>query len=291
MALGRYGAWLHPVYDDSSRIEQAVEAEALGYGAVWLGLGQRDVSDLRLVERVLDATSHVTVATAIVNMWTNDPVALAASYHRLSPAHRDRLLLGIGLGHPESTTGYRSPRRRMESFLDTLDAEGLPAAHRILAALGPRTLRLAAGRAAGSHPYLTVPAHTRAARRLLGPGPLLAPEQTVVVDADPPEGRRRGRDFVAEPYLRLSNYVNNLLRHGYAEADVTGDGSDRLIDDLVPHGTPEAVAAALDRHLDAGADHVAIQVLPRPGDGPMPALRALAGRIFTGRSAVAASST
>ncbi|WP_433177204.1 LLM class F420-dependent oxidoreductase [Actinoallomurus sp. CA-150999] len=280
ITLGRYGAWLNPVYDDPSRIGYAVEAEALGYGAVWLGLGQRDESDLRLVEQVLAATRHVVVATAIVNMWTNDPTTLAESYSRLEARYPDRLLLGIGLGHPESITGYRSPYQRMESFLDVLDAEGLPSDRRVLAALGPRTLCLAADRAAGSHPYLTVPTHTRAARRLLGPGPLLAPEHTVVVDTDPAEARRRGRDFVSDPYLRRSNYVNNLLRHGYDKIDVAGDGSDRLIDDLVLHGTAETIAVGLAGHLDAGADHVAIQVLSRPGEGPMLGLRTLASRLI-----------
>nr|WP_236794843.1 TIGR03620 family F420-dependent LLM class oxidoreductase [Amycolatopsis sp. GM8] len=277
--MGRYGAWLHPLDGDAARIEYAVEAEDLGYGTVWLGLGQRDESDLRLAERVLDATRHVVVGTAIVNMWTNDPATLARSYRRLEARHPGRFLLGAGVGHPESIAGYRSPYQRMESFLDTLDAGGVPGDRRVLAALGPRALRLAGARAAGSHPYLTVPAHTRTARRLLGPGPLLAPEQTVVVDPDPVEARRRGRAFVGDPYLRLSNYVNNLLRHGYDETDIVDGGSDRLIDTLIPHGTPDTVAAALAAHLAAGADHVAVQVLPAPGEGPMPGLRALAHRL------------
>lgn len=209
---GTYGAWLNPVDDDACRIGYAAEAEQLGYGTVWLGLGQRDESDLRLVEQVLDAG-------------------------------------------------------------------GVPNQRCVLAALGPRALRLAAARGAGSHPYLTVPAHTREARRLLGPGPLLAPEQTVVVEPDPVEARGRGRAFVDDPYLRRSNHVNNLLRHGYEEVDVANGGSDRLIDDLVPHGGPDAVAAAVRAQLAAGADHVAIQVLPAPGDGPMPGLRAIAGEM------------
>jgi probable F420-dependent oxidoreductase len=280
--LGRHGAWLNPIDDDTARTEYAVEAEALGYGTVWLGLGTRDESDLRLAERVLDATKHIVVATAIVNMWTNDPVTLAGSYHRLQQRHPDRFLLGIGVGHPESITGYSSPYQRMTSFLDALDAEHVPSDRRILAALGPRALRLAAERAAGSHPYLAVPAHTRDARQLLGPG-LLAPEQTVVVEADADEARRRARAFLREPYLRLSNYVNNLLRHGYGQADVTDGGSDRLVDDLVPHGDPAAVAAKVDAQLAAGADHVGIQVLPAPGQGPMPGLRALATQLVTPR--------
>jgi probable F420-dependent oxidoreductase len=280
MTLGRYGAWFHPVDDDAARIGYAVEAEVLGYGTVWLGLGQRDENDLRLAERVLDATDHVVVATAIVNMWTNDAATLATSYGRLQDRHPGRFLLGAGIGHPESIAGYHSPYQRMESFLDALDAGGVPGDRRVLAALGPRALRLAADRAAGSHPYLTVPAHTRAARRLLGPGPLLAPEHTVVVDTDPAAARRRGRAFVGDPYLRRSNYVNNLLRLGYDETDVTGGGSDRLIDDLVLHGSPETIARGLAGHLAAGADHVAVQVLSAPGQGPMPGLRALADRML-----------
>ena len=280
MKLGRYGAWLNPIDDDTARTEYAVEAEALGYDTVWLGLGTRDESDLRLAERVLDATGKVVVATAIVNMWTNDPVPLARSYQRLQDRHPDRFLLGVGVGHPESITGYSSPYQRMTSFLDALDAEKVPSDRRILAALGPRALGLAAERAAGSHPYLTVPAHTRSARKLLGSG-LLAVEQTVVVEADVDEARRRARAFLREPYLRLSNYVNNLLRHGYDQADVTDGGSDRLVDDLVPHGTPAEVADKVAEQLAAGADHVGIQVLPAPGQGPMPALRALAAQLIT----------
>ncbi|HEY0501260.1 MAG TPA: TIGR03620 family F420-dependent LLM class oxidoreductase [Kutzneria sp.] len=281
MKLGRHGAWLNPIDDDTARTDYAVEAEALGYGTVWLGLGTRDESDLRLAERVLDATSHVVVATAIVNMWTNDPVTLARSYRRLQERHPERFLLGVGVGHPESITGYSSPYQRMTSFLDALDAEGVAGDRRVLAALGPRALRLAGERAAGSHPYLAVPAHTRSARQLLGPGPLLAPEQTVVVEADPDEARRRARAFLREPYLRLSNYVNNLLRHGYDRTDVADGGSDRLIDDLVPHGDPAEVAEKVAAQFAAGADHVGIQVLPAPGQGPMPALRALAAHLIT----------
>jgi probable F420-dependent oxidoreductase len=223
------------------------------------------------------------VATAIVNMWTNDPVTLAASYRRLRDRHPDRFLLGAGVGHPESIDGFSSPYQRMASFLDVLDAEGVPGDGRVLAALGPRALRLAADRAAGTHPYLTVPAHTREARRVLGAGSLLAPEQTVVLGTDPAEAREHARAFLTEPYLRLSNYVRNWLRHGYTEADVAGDGSDRLVDELVPHGDPEAIAAGLARHHEAGADHVAIQVLPGAQGGPMPGLRALAAHLAISR--------
>lgn len=279
--LGSFGAWLNPVYDDDTRVRFAAEAEKLGYGTVWLGLGQRDESDLALVERVLDATQHVTVATAIINMWTNEPARLAASYVRLQARHPDRILLGVGIGHPESIGQFSTPYERMTSFLDVLDHEGVPAGAWILAALGPRALRLAAARSAGTHPYLTVPEHTRQARRILGATALLAPEQTVVVDDDATRARTTGRDFLATPYLQLSNYTRTMQQYGFDQADVAHRGSDRLIDALAPHGTVETIARTLRRHLDAGADHVGVQVLPTDDEGPMPGLRRLAPALLS----------
>ncbi len=205
------------------------------------------------------------MATAIVNMWVDEPETLAESYHRLAGRYGKRLLLGIGVGHPESVTAYRSPYEKIVDYLDRLDAAGVPVGARILAALGDRVLKLAAERTAGAHPYLAPVSHTRHARSLLGAGKLLAPEQKVVVDEDPVAARAIGRPYVRNPYLGLRNYVNNLLRHGYTEADVADGGSDRLIDDLVRHGSPETIAKGLLSHVDAGADHVAVQVL-----GPSP---------------------
>jgi probable F420-dependent oxidoreductase len=277
---GLFGAWLHPSFDDPARVTLAAEAEQLGYQTVWLGLGRRDASDLRLAERILDATEHVTVATGIVNMWTNDAALVARSFHRLEDRHPGRFLLGVGVGHPESVADYRSPYASMVAYIDSLDAAGVPADRRVLAALGPKALRLSAERTAGTHPYLTVPAHTRAAREILGQGPLLAPEHKVVVTRDATRARDIGRAFVADPYLRLSNYTNNLLRLGYTPDDIADGGSDRLIDDLVLHGEPEAIAAGLHAHLSAGADHVAIQVLTEPGGSPMPGLRNLAAALL-----------
>ena len=273
---GRFGIWVNPSHDDEARTRFVIEAEALGYPAAWLGFGRQPASDLALVERILKATSAITVATAILNMWTNDPRQVAASYRRVAAVYGDRFLLGIGIGHPESVTGYRQPYATMVDYLDQLDAGGVPAERRILAALGPKALRLAADRTAGTHPYLVVPDHTRAARHLLGPGIVIAPEHKVVVGADPVTARAVGRAFVSDPYLKLSNYTSNLKRYGYTDADITGGGSDRLIDALVLHGSPETVAAGLRAHLDAGADHVAIQALT-PGDqDPMLAYRQLA---------------
>ena len=273
--LGRIGAWFNPRYDDDIRTEFVIQAEKLGYPTAWLGGGRASISDLSLVERVLDETTTITVATAIVNMWTNDPADIAESYQRIAARHGDRFVLGIGIGHPESITTYRQPYATMVDYLDQLDAGGVPRDRRILAALGPRTLRLAADRTLGTHPYLVVPDHTREARQLLGPDVTIAPEHKVVVETDADIARSIGRPFVADPYLKLQNYTNNLRRYGYTDDDINHGGSDRLIDSLVLHGTIDAIATGLRAHLDAGADHVAIQVLTA-GNDPMPGYQQLA---------------
>jgi probable F420-dependent oxidoreductase len=273
--LGQFGAWSNPRYDDDTRTGFVVQAEKLGYPTAWLGGGRASISDLSLVERVLDATTTITVATAIVNMWTNDPADIAESYQRVAARHGDRFLLGIGIGHPESITTYRQPYATMVDYLDQLDAGGVPRDRRILAALGPRALRLAADRTLGTHPYLVVPDHTREARQLLGPDVAIAPEHKVVVETDADIARSIGRPFVADPYLKLQNYTNNLLRYGYTDDDINHGGSDRLIDALVLHGTIDAIATGLRAHLDAGADHIAIQVLTA-GNDPMPGYQQLA---------------
>jgi probable F420-dependent oxidoreductase len=265
MQLGTFGVFLAPHRDDVTRKAHAIAADRLGYGTVWFGTGSASIGDLAFVEDVLASTERITVATAIVNMWSDDPEPLAESYHRLAGRYGKRLLLGIGVGHPESVTEYRSPYDKIVDYLDRLDAAGVPVEARVLAALGDRVLKLAAERTAGAHPYLVPVGHTRHARSILGAGKLLAPEQKVVVDDDPVAARAIGRPFVRTPYLSLSNYVKNLLRNGYTQDDVAGGGSDRLIDDLVRHGTPETIAKGLRSHVDAGADHVAVQVL-----GPSP---------------------
>jgi probable F420-dependent oxidoreductase len=273
--LGQIGAWFNPRYDDDTRTELVIQAEELGYPTAWLGGGRASISDLSLVERVLDETATITVATAIVNMWTNDPADIAESYQRIAARHGDRFLLGIGIGHPESITTYRQPYATMVDYLDQLDAGGVPRDRRILAALGPRALRLAADRTLGTHPYLVVPDHTREARQLLGPDVAIAPEHKVVVETDADIARSIGRPFVADPYLKLQNYTNNLRRYGYTDDDINDGGSDRLIDALVLHGTIDAIATGLRAHLDAGADHVAIQVVTA-GNDPMPGYQQLA---------------
>ncbi|SFA76352.1 probable F420-dependent oxidoreductase, MSMEG_4141 family [Amycolatopsis marina] len=269
--LGRYGIWR---FAGGLSPELAAELEALGFGAVWIG--GSPPGDLELAESLLDATSTLTVATGIVNMWTDDADTVARCYQRIAAKHPDRFLLGVGIGHPEAQQTYTRPYDKIVEYLDQLDAAGVPVEGRVLAALGPKVLRLSGERTAGAHPYLTTPEHTRQAREILGAGPLLAPEQKVVLDTDPERARAIGRPAVRYPYLMLVNYVKNLRRLGWSEEDIADGGSDRLIDALALHGDAETVAAGVTAHLDAGADHVNIQVLTEEGADPLPAYRELA---------------
>jgi len=259
--LGKLGIWRYHANVDA---KFAAEAEKLGYGAIWLG-GSPSGDDLASVDGILEATDSLVIATGIVNIWQDEPADIARVYERIVAKYPDRFLLGVGAGHREATKEYKKPYAALVDYLDGLDAAGVPVSGRALAALGPKVVALSGERTAGAHPYLTTPEHTRSTREILGAGKLLAPEHKVVVDADPVAARAIGRPYVRTPYLGLRNYVNNLLRHGYTEADVEGGGSDRLIDDLVLHGTPETIAKGLLSHVDAGADHVAVQVL-----GPSP---------------------
>jgi probable F420-dependent oxidoreductase len=265
--LGRIGIWQRA----DRTLELAVEVERLGYGAIWVG-GSPD-GGLEIVQTLLDTTDHIAVATGIVNMWKDDAATVAASYHRITERHPDRFLLGVGIGHPEAVKEYQKPYDKIVSYLDELDEAGVPVAGRALAALGPKVLKLAAERTAGAHPYLTTPEHTREARAIMGPAALLAPEQKVVVETDPEKARAIARPAVANPYLRLRNYVSNLLRTGWTEEDIANGGSDRLIDALALHGDTETIARGVTAHLDAGANHVCVQVL---GDDPLAGYRALA---------------
>lgn len=270
--LGRFGVWLPT---RSIPPELAAGIESLGYGAAWIG-GSPD-ADLSWADPALAGTTSLQLATGIVNIWTAPAPEVAESFHRIESGHPGRFLLGIGVGHPEHTQEYVKPYDALVSYLDELDAALVPTSRRVLAALGPRVLGLAARRTAGAHPYLTTPEHTAKARDLLGGAVYLAPEHKVVLTTDAEEARAIGRRTV-EFYLGLSNYVNNWLRLGFTEADVHKPGSDKLIDAVVAYGTPEDIARRLGEHLEAGADHVAIQVLGGHDEAtPLPALSELAG--------------
>ncbi|MET0473283.1 MAG: LLM class F420-dependent oxidoreductase [Mycobacterium sp.] len=267
--LGRFGVWTLGAVTP----EQAVEIEKLGYGAVWVG--GSPAGDLAFVEPILEATETLQVATGIVNVWSVPAAEVAASYHRIEAAYPGRFLLGIGIGHPEHTDEYRKPYDVLVEYLDALDAAGVPTSRRVVAALGPKVLKLSAKRSAGAHPYLTTPEHTAVAHDLVGPSVYLAPEHKVVLGRDAAQAREIGRSTV-EFYLDLSNYVNNWKRLGFTDEDLAKPGSDKLIDAVVAHGTPDAIAARLTEHLTAGADNVCIQVLGGE-DALIPTLAELAG--------------
>ena len=270
--LGRYGVWLG---SRSITPDLAKQIESLGYGAAWIG-GSPD-ADLKWVEPALAQTSSLQLATGIINIWSSPAAEVAESYHRIENDYPGRFLLGVGIGHPEHTQEYRKPYDALVDYLDTLDGASVPTSRRVLAALGPKVLALSAERSAGAHPYLTTPEHTAQARELVGNSVFLAPEHKVVLTTDADEARKIGRQTV-EFYLGLSNYVNNWRRLGFTDDDVRKPGSDKLIDAVVAYGTPEAIAARLNEHLEAGADHVAIQVLGGwPEDKLLAALGELAG--------------
>ena len=266
--LGRFGIWRRSA-DTPPEVAEVVES--LGFGAFWVG--GSPPGGLVEVEAMLAATETIPVATGIVKMWGVDPEVLAASYHRVEARHPGRFLLGVGIGHPESTSEYRDPVEMIIAYLDALSSAGVPKEHLLLAALGPKVLGLSAERTAGAHPYLSTPRHTRLAREVLGTGPLLAPEQTVIVGIDPDEAAPIARSFVTR-YLGLVNYRNSLLREGWSEADFANGGSDRLVSELVLTGDAREVAAGIRAHIDAGADHVCIQDI---GPDPVSAYRSLAG--------------
>jgi probable F420-dependent oxidoreductase len=253
----------------------ARQIEDLGYGAVWQG-GSPE-AHLREAEQLLESTESLTIATGIVNIWKADPSELAESYHRINGRFPGRLLVGIGTGHREATPERVKPLDAMSRYLDVLDERGVPLEDRLLSALGPRMLAMAAERSAGTHPYLTVPEQTAQMRKVLGPEALIAPEQTLVFDSEPGTARRTARAFL-DHYLELSNYTSNMQRAGFSTQDVAKPGSDRLVDAIVPHGAGAELARAVQAHLDAGADHVCVQIQPADGD-IVPALQALAGEL------------
>jgi len=261
MALTEFGIWASGRTLGDEGPEAARLLEELGFGVLWLG-GSPRLSDLR---PLLEATETLTVATSIANVWQYRAEEMAADWEQLEADFPGRALAGIGAGHPEADGDYSKPFSAVSEYLDVLDEAGQPAPERrLLAALAPRMIDLAASRAAGSIPYFVPVAHTRLSRQRLGEGPLLAPEMACVLDEDDERGRAKARDFAAL-YLGLINYRKAVLRGGFEEADLEDGGSDRMIDAVVPHGSAEQLAAAARAHLEAGADHVALQPVGTDG--------------------------
>lgn len=267
--FGEYGIWrrrpdLVPGF--------ATEVERLGFGTLWIGGSPGE--DLAPLELALSETSSMVVGSSVVNIWTAAAEPTAATFRRLDETYPGRVFLGIGSGHREATPQRTKPLDAYREYLDALDASGVGQDKRMLAALGDRALEIARDRTRGSIPYFTSPEHTRHARSILGPDALLAVEQGVTVTADVDEARAIARRAVKDSYLKMVNYVSILHRFGFDESDTADGGSDRLIDTMIRHGSAPEIAAALGDHRDAGADHVAIQILADGGDvlKPMAAL-------------------
>lgn len=279
-AIGKVGLWsLEMRFGDKARSSAAAEElDALGYGAVWIPGGIDDAAPAD-VERLLQATSRMAIATGILNIWKHDPAELAAWFVGLPGEWQARTLLGLGISHgPLIGEKWGKPLEVTAAFLDGMFAAGMPRDNLCLAALGPKMVALSGERTAGAHPYLVTPEHTAQARRILGPGPLLAPEQGVILEED--AGKARALALGAlEHYRGLPNYRNNWLRLGFSEAEIDAC-DDRLVDALFAIGSVEAVAARVRAHLEAGADHVCLQVIAGPQGGSfdvlLPHWRALA---------------
>jgi probable F420-dependent oxidoreductase len=291
--LGRVGIWTGQLdYQPAGAARDAVaELEDLGYGAVWVGeaKGREALSNAGLL---LSATTHMAVATGIANIWVRDALAMVAGQYTLAEAYPERFLLGLGVSHAPLIEGmrghqYRRPLAMMRRYLDAMDEAVSvyravqPAAPppRVLAALGPKMLELAAERAQGAHTYFVPPEHTARARGVLGQNRWLIPEQAAVLETDPERARETARRHTSA-YLRLPNYVNNLRRLGFRDDDLDGPGNDRLVDAIVAWGDVEAIARRVREHHNAGADHVCIQVLSQDRRGlPRPQWRELAAAL------------
>jgi probable F420-dependent oxidoreductase len=271
--LGTFGAFGHHSMWQQLSPEQLRDIEALGYGAIWAG--GSPAAELSWVDPILEQTTKLKLATGIVNIWTAEAGPVADSFHRIDKAYPGRFLLGIGVGHPEAHQEYRKPVDALTDYLDRLDEYGVPKDSRVVAALGPKVLKLSAERSAGAHPYLTTPEHTAEARKLIGPDAFIAPEHKAVLTTDAEKARAVGRKSL-EIYLNLANYLNSWKRLGFTDEDVAKPGSDRLVDAVVAYGTPDAIAARLKEHVAAGANHVPVQVLTGP-DKLVSALAELAG--------------
>jgi probable F420-dependent oxidoreductase len=262
MDLGRLGVWWSGSWrSDNESVDVAAELEDLGYGTLWSS-GGFDPGLADRFGRLLAATDHIAVASGIVSIWTSPAEEIARAVDALEADHPGRVQLGIGASHGPIVQDYNRPYTHMVSYLDALDASTptVPKDRRVLAALGPKMLSLAAERSAGAHPYFVPVEHTARAREILGPGPLLAPEVTVVLEPDPERARELARTFTTG-YLGLPNYANNLRTLGYGEDDLGGGGSDRLVDAVVAWGDVDAVAGRLRQHHEAGANHVCVQVI------------------------------
>jgi probable F420-dependent oxidoreductase len=277
-ALGAVGVWSFALQTHAAAEARAAMAdyESQGYRATWYpeSLGSKEAFAHAAI--LLEASPRMIVASGIANIYARDPMAMANGARTLAEAYPGRFVLGIGVSHAPSVAtrggSYGHPIETMNTYLDAMEAAPYagPSPRQpvplVLAALGPRMLELAAARTDGAHSYFVPVEHTAFARARLGTGAFLAVEQTAVLDSDHSRARDVARDF-ATRYLRLPNYANNLRRLGWSDDDLADGGSDRLLDAVIVGGDAAAIAARVREHLDAGADHVCVQLRSAdPGD-------------------------
>ena len=289
--VGRVGVWTAMLDQVPSlrAVELAAEVQELGYSAIWIpeAVGR---DPFVMATLLLQGTDSITIATGIANIYARDPMTMANAQRTIEEAHPGRFLLGLGVSHRQFVQDLRNheysrPVSYMREYLARMSEapflaygpQDLP--ELVLAALGPRMLRLAAEAAAGAHPYFVPPEHTAAARQITGPDAALCPEQMVILDTDPAAARALARKNMSL-YLQLPNYTKNLLRLGFEQSDIDGGPgggpSNRLVDAIVAWGTPEQIALRVQQHFDAGADHVAVQVLADSPDATADGWRTMA---------------
>jgi probable F420-dependent oxidoreductase len=269
-AIGKIGIWSLELryWDRAEALEATAELDELGFGALWVP-GGIDNGVLGDIEQLLAASKRAVIASGILNIWKHEPADVAAWYLARGEAEQARTLLGIGVSHgPIIGEKWGKPLEATGAFLDGMQAAGMAMDHVCLAALGPKMVALSGERTAGAHPYLVTPEHTSQAREILGPGTLLAPEQGVVIESDPVKARALALGAV-EHYARLPNYRNNWKRLGFEDAEIDAC-SDRLLNALFAIGSVDAVVERVQAHLDAGADHVCLQVIADPQGGFAP---------------------
>ena len=295
MRLGRIGVWsgAFTVAPAAEARPAAREIEELGYDTLWYpeGLGTRESFTNGAV--LLAATDRIRVGSGIANIWARDAVAAANAARVLSDAYDDRFLLGLGVSHPRQVDPrghvYRRPVAALRAYLDAMDDDPFvspdgpavtrPPVPRVVAALRPPMLRLAAEKALGALTFLVPVEHTRRAREILGPDALLVAEQKVVLADDPRDARARARAALAW-YLDTPNYLDNLRWLGFSDADFANGGSEELVDAVVAAGSADAIEARCRSHLDAGATQVAIHPLEEGDPFGRETLRRLAGALL-----------
>jgi probable F420-dependent oxidoreductase len=255
--------------------EAAQRIESLGYSALWVPetLGRDPFASLAWLG---SQTSELVLATGIAGIFNRQPGPMLQAANTVAEQTDGRLVLGLGVSHGPIVEGvrgldYSRPLSKMRDYLAAMDAASTmymaPAPQeppiRLLAALGPKMLELAATAADGAHPYFTTPEHTAAAREAIGPDKLLCVEQKVVLSTDP-DAARAAANAQIDIYANLPNYRNNWKRLGFTEDEIEAR-ADRFVDAVVVWGDEERLRAGVQAHYDAGADHVCIQPVPLEG--------------------------